>query len=577
MSMAKPMDPNEYIRRAKEVHGSAYDYSVTEYQNMHTKVSILCPKHGVFQQFPQAHLRGQGCPICGREKQKQTMLDRYGVDNPIKHRAFYEQARTTCQKKYGHDWAASLPEIQAKIEATNLQRYGTQRPLQAKRVVKSCRVIQQRVRSLHKDCCSVMSDFQGTQDVSQSEERLYEMLCSQFGTSDVLRQYRSAEYPFACDFYIKSRHLYVELNGSWTHGQHWFRHDDIDEKTISLWQNRNTPYYQNAIRVWTEADVRKREKAADASLNYVVFWDCCLRDAQLWFSLNCPDGQDWKTEYSWLPEPLASENIPRLTGTASNLSRIAKAYQFSVFYHRELQMWQQNEEYHGIPLHVWLYANRLKYLGKSPSQLTLPEVMRGFTISGVLKGYTVFHTGLMDEVIQKYHIQSVYDPCAGWGERMLYCFCHHISYLGVDVNQALALGYDRMMSDFCIKDQRIVCADSGVWTPNVSADAVITCPPYGDIEKYSDAGAENLDEVSFLTWWDHVVSNSMTAGIQIFAFQVNQRWRDRMLHVVEQHGFQLVEELMPEFVRSSHFHQKNGVTRKREFESMLVLEREFHE
>ncbi len=32
-------------------------------------------------------------------------------------------------------------------------------------------------------------------------------------------------------------------------------------------------------------------------------------------------------------------------------------------------------------------------------------------------------------------------------------------------------------------------------------DAVITCPPYGNLEIYSDKGAENLSDENFILWW----------------------------------------------------------------------------
>ena len=54
----------EFIRRAKEVHGDKYDYSKTEYVNQKTKVCIICPKHGEFWQLPYGHLEGKGCPKC---------------------------------------------------------------------------------------------------------------------------------------------------------------------------------------------------------------------------------------------------------------------------------------------------------------------------------------------------------------------------------------------------------------------------------------------------------------------------------------------------------------------------------
>ncbi len=58
----------EFIKKAREVHGDKYDYSKGEYVNAQTLVDIICPKHGEFMQRPSAHLRGAGCPKCGIQK-----------------------------------------------------------------------------------------------------------------------------------------------------------------------------------------------------------------------------------------------------------------------------------------------------------------------------------------------------------------------------------------------------------------------------------------------------------------------------------------------------------------------------
>ena len=45
-----------------------YDYSKTVYVNARTKVTIICPKHGEFEQLPSGHLNGVGCPQCNSSK-----------------------------------------------------------------------------------------------------------------------------------------------------------------------------------------------------------------------------------------------------------------------------------------------------------------------------------------------------------------------------------------------------------------------------------------------------------------------------------------------------------------------------
>lgn len=56
----------EFISKAKEVHGDRYDYSEVNYKNTNTKVCIICPEHGKFWQEPANHLMGQNCPHCSK-------------------------------------------------------------------------------------------------------------------------------------------------------------------------------------------------------------------------------------------------------------------------------------------------------------------------------------------------------------------------------------------------------------------------------------------------------------------------------------------------------------------------------
>ena len=59
----------DFIVKAREVHGDKYDYSKVEYVNNTTKICIICPEHGEFWQRPNSHLsRKQGCPHCANSK-----------------------------------------------------------------------------------------------------------------------------------------------------------------------------------------------------------------------------------------------------------------------------------------------------------------------------------------------------------------------------------------------------------------------------------------------------------------------------------------------------------------------------
>jgi hypothetical protein len=68
----KKLTTEQYIKKAKEVHGDKYDYSKVDYVNYRTKICIICPVHGEFYQRPDHHLKGKGCLECINDKQRYT-------------------------------------------------------------------------------------------------------------------------------------------------------------------------------------------------------------------------------------------------------------------------------------------------------------------------------------------------------------------------------------------------------------------------------------------------------------------------------------------------------------------------
>ena len=64
----KKWNTNKFIKQSNEIHNNKYDYSLTIYKNAHTKIKIKCPEHGIFDQIPWNHLNGEGCPFCAVRK-----------------------------------------------------------------------------------------------------------------------------------------------------------------------------------------------------------------------------------------------------------------------------------------------------------------------------------------------------------------------------------------------------------------------------------------------------------------------------------------------------------------------------
>ena len=91
---------------------------------------------------------------------------------------------------------------------------------------------------------------------------------------------------------------------------------------------------------------------------------------------------------------------------------------------------------------------------------------------------------------------------------------------------------------------------------------LFTCPPYGNTEIYTDKGSENLSETEFLNWWNTIIKNS---NVNIIAFQINQKWKNKMSEVVKSNGYKFIEELTS-VTNASHLNKN-----KKEYESVMVF------
>lgn len=73
-SESRRLTKEDFIKRARNVHGTKYDYSLVDYKDARTPIIIICKKHGQFKQIPYYHLAGNGCQCCYYEKRGQASL-----------------------------------------------------------------------------------------------------------------------------------------------------------------------------------------------------------------------------------------------------------------------------------------------------------------------------------------------------------------------------------------------------------------------------------------------------------------------------------------------------------------------
>ena len=74
---------DQFVDKAKSVHGEKYDYDQAEYITNNKNLTIICPLHGPFEQTPHNHLQGKGCRKCKVIISKQHELIRNLIPESI--------------------------------------------------------------------------------------------------------------------------------------------------------------------------------------------------------------------------------------------------------------------------------------------------------------------------------------------------------------------------------------------------------------------------------------------------------------------------------------------------------------
>lgn len=110
----------QFIEKAKQLHGNKYDYSLVEYINNRTRVKIICPEHGIFETTPQIHLKGNKCPTCNFSLGENNLKE-FLKENNIK---FEEQKKfSNLKDKTYLSYDFYIPSKNLLVEYNGIQHY----------------------------------------------------------------------------------------------------------------------------------------------------------------------------------------------------------------------------------------------------------------------------------------------------------------------------------------------------------------------------------------------------------------------------------------------------------------------
>jgi hypothetical protein len=155
------------------------------------------------------------------------------------------------------------------------------------------------------------------------------------------------------------------------------------------------------------------------------------------------------------------------------------------FFDVERELWQDKI------IQQKLKENRRKYLNKDT--LTDREILRGFKISGIHTGYSHFSPLWLKKYAHEEDVSCIYDPCGGWGHRLIGAYLSDIDYIYNDMWDKTFMG-SNTIAKFINYKCTLYNNDCTKFIPQETYDCVFTCPPYYNVERYNGKLFKDIED-----------------------------------------------------------------------------------
>lgn len=183
----------QFITKARIIHGNRYGYDNSNYENGNTKLAIICYTHGEFWQTPGHHLSGTGCPVCGMESMANQ---RRMTTEEFIRRAIYVHG-----DKYGYDKSQHKNSLE-KICITCYQHGDF------------WQIPDSHLRGCGCPACNLSKGEKQISDILNKHNIKYQ------------KEYKLPFYKYKYDFYLPDYNLFIEF-----HGQQHYEYNDFFHKS----------------------------------------------------------------------------------------------------------------------------------------------------------------------------------------------------------------------------------------------------------------------------------------------------------------------------------------------------------
>lgn len=162
---------------------------------------------------------------------------------------------------------------------------------------------------------------------------------------------------------------------------------------------------------------------------------------------------------------------------------------------------------------LWVKDNLIKILRwnrKSHSTPYLSELKRGIYFCCGLTKNTMYRPQMAKMICDVYKPQTVLDPCAGWGGRLLGTIASGANYIAFEPNTKTYNNLCELVSFLNIENKVTLICDDALNMLNYdiqNVDLVLTSPPYFDLEIYTKESTQSIENHStYESWTNHFLS-----------------------------------------------------------------------
>lgn len=495
---------NNPVQRICKVCGNAFTIKCTAEEYKKQTCSVECMnKLALTNRMHTYSLTTKICVLCGKEFHPTTNTQNVcsgehyrkcivcGKEFNLNYKAGEGQAdlRKTCsdacyRKHLSNVSVLSDPEVRVKIKSTMRAKYGVEYPAQYKPFVDKM-YSTYKSRTGYDHMSHNPNTLKGKNITNSSlESKVQTALIN--NQIEFVTQYQLnnefAHHKF--DFFLPKYNMLIDVDGEYYHGYLDDSNglqisEDRDDARLLLVDNNYTFYVitERNFKSDLEDVLSNISSIDDQAFNYDEYMFNWCRSIS--FPYPQYDSKRLHRDYANLCKlPLSKTYNSHVKLGLSTIRHFHKSvYSARVGKYKSiLEAWYDDELLRKVIKNRMIYRNNV-----DPS-----KILSGFYISKVIPKVSIFNPVLAKYLTEKYlpEFHTVTDPFSGFSGRLLGVCATGRHYTGYDLNSK-AVSEASEIIKFHNLDATVSVKDIISDSTSISAECILTCPPYYDKETYS--------------------------------------------------------------------------------------------